>query len=135
MRAPSGPCKKRILRTPNDGGDDKPLTKRQIRILDRRIRDLDDPVRYMIVSAIGPRFVLYYNVSTNLYAMNDPDGGTVFKQRPTAEAIRSLLGRGNVIVKCMVTRGHLKVPDSVGRKAHRRAKFRKARQTEHADDR
>lgn len=28
---------------------------------------------------MGPRFALYYNVSDDLYAMNDPSGGTLFK--------------------------------------------------------
>ncbi len=60
---------------------------------------MDDPVRYMLVSEISRRFILYYNVSDNVFAMNSPNGGTLFKRREVAESVRKLLGRGVSIVR------------------------------------
>jgi hypothetical protein len=33
-----------------------------MRELDRRMKDLDDRTRYLLVSVFSPRFVLYYQV-------------------------------------------------------------------------
>jgi hypothetical protein len=87
-----------------DEATDWPLTPAQIREIRRRVADLDDPVRYLLVSHMGPRFVLYYNASDDLYAMNDPKGGTLFKQRKVAESVKRTLGKGVEIVECRTTR-------------------------------
>lgn len=85
-----------------------PLTKRQIRELERRVRDSEDRTRYLLASVVTPRFILYYNVSEDHYAMNEPYDATLFKRRPAAEAIRSLIGGRDEIVKCRVDkRGRL----------------------------
>lgn len=60
---------------------------------------MDDPVRYMLVSEFSRRFILYYNISDNVFAMNNPKGGTLFKRREAAESVRELLGKGISIVK------------------------------------
>lgn len=76
--------------------------------LDRRVKDLDDRTRYLLVSVFGPRFVLYDNVSEDTYAMNEPGRATVFKRRAAAAAIKTLLGRRVQIVRYRVDRqGHL----------------------------
>lgn len=62
--------------------------------------DLDDATRYLLVSQIGPRFALYYNVSDDVYAMNDPRGATLFKRRKAALAVKALLGRSIRILRC-----------------------------------
>ena len=80
--------------------DDWKLTPAQIRELKRRLKDTDDPVRYLLVSRMGPRFALYYNVSDDVYVMNDPSGGTLFKRRQAAESIREALGPRIRVVKC-----------------------------------
>ena len=49
-----------------------PLSKAQLRELDRRVRDSDDRTRFMIASVMSPRFVLYYDVSHDVYVMNEP---------------------------------------------------------------
>lgn len=103
-----GVLKERPSRSPfreeaNDASD-CPLTPAQIREIRRRVADLDDPVRYLLVSHVGPRFALYYNVSDDLYAMNDPKGGTLFKQRKAAESVKRTLGKGVEIVECRTTR-------------------------------
>jgi hypothetical protein len=70
------------------------MSPAQIREIERRIADLDNPVRYLLVSRLGPRFSLYYNVSDDLFAMNDPSGATLFKRRKAAESVKRTLGRG-----------------------------------------
>ena len=52
---------------------------------------------------MGTRFAFYYNVSDDLYAMNDPGGATLFKRRKAAESVKRTLGRGGrevQIVEC-----------------------------------
>ena len=48
--------------------DFEPLSPAQIRELERRVRDSRDPIRYMLVSEFSRRFILYYNVSDDVYA-------------------------------------------------------------------
>jgi len=86
-----------------DGVDDFPLTPAQVRELKRRVADLDDPLRYVLASRMTPRFVLYYNVSDDTYALNDPKGATLFKRRSVAEGVKRLLG-GRVRVFACTTR-------------------------------
>jgi hypothetical protein len=80
--------------------DLEPLTKAHVRELERRFRDFDDPIRYLLVSDLGPRFKLYYEVSDGVYVMNDPSKGTLFKTRAAAVAVKATLGPGNKVVRC-----------------------------------
>lgn len=61
--------------------DDTALSKAETRELRRRLADLKDPVRYLIVASMAPGFVLYYNVADDVYALNDPCHATLFKRR------------------------------------------------------
>ena len=88
--------------------DEEPLPPAVIRELKRRIRDSEDPVRYMLVSEFSRRFMLYYNVSSGMFAMNNPSGGTLFKRREAAEAVKKLLGKGISVVKYTSKRAKLK---------------------------
>jgi hypothetical protein len=81
--------------------EDWELSKAQIRELERRVRDMDDPRRFVLASEFLPSFVLYYDVSNNVYAMNDLSAATVFKKRKAAVAIKALLGKGVRIVECL----------------------------------
>ena len=92
----------------NEENDLEPLSPAQIRELRRRVRDSRDPIRYMLVSEFTRRFILYYNVSDDVYAMNDPSGGTLFKRLKTAQTVKKLLGGGTSIVKYTTARGKLK---------------------------
>jgi len=83
----------------SDPVDDE-LTPTQIRELRRRKVDLDDITRYLLVSQMAPRFALYYNVSDDVYVMNDPRGGTLFKRRKAALAVKALLGGSIRILRC-----------------------------------
>ena len=83
----------------SDPVDDE-LTPAQIRELRRRMADLDDVTRYLLVSQMGPRFALYYNVSDDVYVMNDPRGATLFKRRKAALAVKALLGGSIRLLRC-----------------------------------
>lgn len=85
------------------------LTPAQTKELSRRLADSMDPRRYLIISRLlpGARFVLYYNVSDDVYAWNDPEGGTLFKRRKAAELIQRTLGRGNEVIEVKQVRGKL----------------------------
>ena len=77
------------------------LTPAQIEELRRRLADSDDVTRYLLVSRMTPRFALYYNVSDDVYVMNDARGATLFKRREAALAVKRLLSSSNVeIVRC-----------------------------------
>src|SRR2546427_12665635 len=94
--------------TPSNAQEDlEPLSPAQIRELERRVRDSRDPIRYMLVSEFSRRFILYYNVSDDVYAMNDPAGGTLFKRLKTAESVKKFLGKGRSIVQCTPKGGKL----------------------------
>ena len=97
-RSTSAPRKKRRGQQPIQEDDDY-LSPAEIRELKRRIRDSKDPTRYMLVSEFSRRFILYYNVSDDVYAMNEPTAGTLFKRRKAAESVRRLLGGGVSVVK------------------------------------
>ncbi len=85
-------------------GDDWALTPAQTRELTRRVADLDDPVRYLLASRMGPRFLLYYDVSDDLYTMNDPTRATLFKRRRAAQLVARTLGKGIEILECRTRR-------------------------------
>jgi hypothetical protein len=81
--------------------EDGELSKAQIREIERRVRDMDDPRRFVLASEFLPTFVLYYDVSDNVFVMNDLSAATVFKKRRAAVAIKALLGKGVRIVECL----------------------------------
>src|SRR5713226_6763782 len=84
--------------------DATPLTRSQIREIERRIRDVDDRTRYLLVSVFAPRFALYYDVSNDLFAMNEPFSATLFKRKSAARAIQRLLRNHVEVVRCRVDR-------------------------------
>ena len=87
-------------RRPGPDREDEKLTASQARELQRRMADLRDQTRYLLVSKMGPRFALYYNVSDDVYAMNDPRGATLFKRRNAALAVKALLGPRIRVIRC-----------------------------------
>ena len=96
-----------VMRTRASGKEPK-LSREWMREIERRVRDSDDPVRYMLVSEFSRSFILYYNVSDDMFTMNAPGRGTLFKRRKAAENVSSLLGRGVRIVKFTIKGGRLK---------------------------
>jgi hypothetical protein len=105
---------------------DEPLTRAQIQELRRRVADYKDPVRYIIVTGFGPKFALYYNVSDDVYVMNNPSGVTMFKRRSAALAVKRLLGPRTRVIRCMTRRrSGVRVPVLFRRKLAHRPKGRR----------
>ncbi len=106
--------------------DDTPLTQVQLREIERRVKDLKDRTRYLLVSRFSRRFALYYNVSDDTYAMNEPGFGTLFKRRAAAVAVERLL-RGHVqVVPCRVDRSGRLIKRSVPPLRTRNLRHRRA---------
>jgi hypothetical protein len=84
------------------------MSRAEIRELERRVKDLEDRTRYVLISQIGSKVVLYYNLSEDTYSWNDPKDTTLFKRREAALKIQAMLGTGIKIAKCRVSKqGHL----------------------------
>ena len=99
---------------------DPALTVAERRELDRQIKDLDDPTRYLLVSSLVPGFSLYYTLADDTYVLNDPRGATLFKRRAAAVKIKELLRPGVIVVSCKVDRrGQVVLKSLAGRKAGR----------------
>ncbi len=97
--------------------DNPPLTAAERRELERRIKDADDPRRYLLVSATLPWFSLYYEIQEDAWLIDDPRRATLFKRRAAALAIRELMKPGVFVVPCMVdARGKLVLSSIAGRK-------------------
>jgi hypothetical protein len=91
-----------------DVDDDPQLSPEWIRELKRRVKDSRDPMRYVLVSEFSRKFILYYDVSTDTFAMNIPSRGTLFKRREIAESVKDHLGQGIALVKFTIKGGRLK---------------------------
>lgn len=107
------PAGNRATRSPSRTGmsvedDFEPLSRAERREIERRVRDSRDPVRYMIVSALSRRFILYYNVLDDVYAVNHPVGGTLFKRKKAASAVSRLLGGRCRIIQVSAKGGRIK---------------------------
>ena len=59
----------------------------------RRVRDANDPRRYLLASVFTPKFVLYYNVEHDGYVLKNPQAATAFKSRRAAAAVLKTLGK------------------------------------------
>jgi len=88
--------------------EEMPLSPEMIKELQRRMRAARNPIRYMLVSEFTRRFILYYDVTTDTYVMNNPRLGTLFKRREAAESVRKLLSRGVAVVRFTTQGGKLK---------------------------
>jgi hypothetical protein len=95
--------------------DVPPLTPAQSRELKRRLVDLKDRRRFLLVSAFTARTAFYYDVSRDTWGMNDPSLGTLFKRRATATAVQRLLRDGVQVVRCRVDRRDRLIKKSVPR--------------------
>jgi hypothetical protein len=106
------------------------LLKQQRREIDRRVSDVEDRARFILVNPLGPRSTLYYNVSDDCYALNEARSATLFKRRQAATAIRDQLDGSVKVVRCRVdAKGRLVVssnpklkPKSPKRRPVRRGK-------------
>lgn len=97
------------------GCKDEPHSEEWIKEVNRRVRDAEDPIRYMIASEFSRRFVLYYNVSSDSFVMNSPEHGTQFKRREIAARVMQLLGKHHALVKFTTANGKLRRLSAVRR--------------------
>lgn len=95
---------------------DEPLSPEWIKEIRRRVREAEDPIRYMIASELSRRFVLYYNVSSDAFVMNSPEHGTQFKRLEIAERVARFLGKHYALVKFTTKNGRLRRLSPSGRK-------------------
>lgn len=84
---------KKVSKPEHSDADDWPMSKRYLAILKKRIADLDNPVRYVIVSPFSKKFCLYYAPADCNFAMNEITPGCLFKRKAEAQAIAKLLER------------------------------------------
>ena len=75
-----------------------------LRELKRRLKDARDPTRYVIVSAFGPRFLLYYNVADGAYPLNNLPDATLCTRLAEARAVMARLGEGHVVMTVRQTK-------------------------------
>lgn len=114
----------RAARTSGGAEEDFELTGPQLRELDRRVRDADDRTRFLIAGALARRFILYYEVASDTYVMNDPLGATLFKRELAARAVMATLGSDCQLIRCRVDRAGKLVKSSVRVRQRKHAKRR-----------
>ena len=102
MRSRPAPLSSSKVKRTQLADDLPPLTPAQIRELKRRLLDLKDRTRFLLVSAFTARTSFYYDVSRDTWGMSDPSLGTLFKRRVTATAVQRLLRDGVRVVRCRV---------------------------------
>jgi len=104
----------RVERARSKAADNVPeMSRAEIRELERRVQDLEDRTRYLLISQIGSSVVLHYNVSEDTYSWNDPKDATLFKRKTAALKIQSLLGTGTKVVTCQVNKRGQLVKNSI----------------------
>ena len=79
--------KRKPSRTAQSDDHDIPLTKAQKKELDRRLADMLDPMRYVIVSPFSRTFSLFYQPGDGTYIMNEIPESTWFKRKVEALAV------------------------------------------------
>lgn len=97
-----------------------PLTAAQHRQLEAQIRYMKDRSRFLLVSTIGGRIVLYYDVTSDTYVMDDPRSATLFKRRAVAAAVMRCLGKGIEVRACKVDRADNLIVSSIAKSASRK---------------
>lgn len=91
--------KKRRQGEPGLGDDDPPLSAAWRKEIWRRIRDSNDPTRYVIVAGFSRRMLLYYDASNDWFSGNDVSRATLFKRHSVACAVMEVLGAHHVLMK------------------------------------
>jgi hypothetical protein len=105
---------------PKADGDFPLLTKRQMTELQRRAADMNDPRRYVIVSAFLPHFSLVYCPADGVFVMNEIPEAALFKRKAEALAVaramerRRRKGRNDLqVIQVKKTKGAVRVLDRV----------------------
>ncbi len=69
------------LREQAEANERPPLTRAQIRELQRQVHDSKDRTRYLLASVLTEKHALHYNVSEDRFGMSDPSHAILFKRR------------------------------------------------------
>lgn len=110
---------RRTHKSTDTDNDLEPPSKAQIRELNRRIKDFDDPRQFMIISPLTKRFILYYDAANNLWAM-DREAGSRFKKREVAEAVAGCLGDRVRLLRVVLSKPHRQEARVTRRKRRKR---------------
>lgn len=102
----SSPSASKVVTQVADG--DLSISSEWAKEIKRRVREMESPIRYIITSALSRRFVSYYNVSTDTFAVNNPEQGTLFKRQEVAACVAEILGPGYAVMKFTIRNGVLK---------------------------
>jgi len=78
----------------HEDADLPPLSAGDIAELKRRVDEMRDPTRYVIVSAFSRRFCLFYCPEDGNYIMNEIPEAAMFKRKAEAIAVAKVLERG-----------------------------------------
>lgn len=105
-KSKSKPPASKVVRQGAD--EDLSISPKWVKEIKRRVREAENPIRYIIISALSRRFVSYYNVSTDTFAVNNPEHGTLFKRQEVAACAAEILGPGYAVVKFTTRNGALK---------------------------
>jgi hypothetical protein len=102
--------KRKLIVRDHDTGEIVPLSPSEQKILRERMKDADDPVRYIVVSELIPRKrYFYYMASDNTYGM-EIDQASQFKRYDVADAICRVLdqkrNRADHLVVKITTKNH-----------------------------
>ncbi len=106
--------KSKLVVRDHDTGEVVSLSRSERRILSERIKDSNDPVRYIVVSELIPRKrYFYYIAHDNCYGM-EIDQASQFKRRDIAEVICKALDKGvkkkhHLVVKITTRNKSIKV--------------------------
>ena len=78
---------------PKPDDDFPPLSKGQVAELQRRVADMKDPKRFVIVSFFVPNFSLFYCPADGVFAMNEIPEAALFKRKTEALAVARAMNR------------------------------------------
>lgn len=95
LRRYADTSEKTAARAHRQSGRSSAAQRRLEREIEQRIKDSDDPGRYIVKSVLLPgpprRWELYYNISDDVWAMDLSDA-TLFKRRRAAKLVAEMLG-------------------------------------------
>jgi len=74
----------------NHLADEEPISQELVDRLRAQIKDIDDPLRYVVYNRIGEETEFFYDVKTDCYA-REPYHGTLFKRLEVARCVAGWL--------------------------------------------
>lgn len=106
--------KSKLIIRDSETGEVLPLSRDERKLLNKRIKDTDNPVRYIVVSELVPRKrYFYYIANDSCYGM-EIDQASKFKRYDIADAICKVLNKESnrehhIVVKITTKNDTIKV--------------------------